>query len=365
MVELADIFRDAGPAYLQRFGDRMLPSHRRVLRNIVACRTPALGGQMYFCHRCDLERSVYFSCRDRHCPKCQGHEGERWLEKQRRLLLPCEYGCATCTVPAGLREFARSHQRKVYSILMRSAALALLEVASDRHFVGGLTGVMAALHTWSQTMIHHPHVHLVFPIGGLGEKGASWVKPRHPRYILPDYALAKVFREKVERAFRDEGLYEKVPRKVWWSKRWVAHVKRVGTGEKVLLYLSRYVFRIAISDKRILSYDERRVTFRARSQKGKPIRITLGVEEFIRRFLQHVLPKGFVKVRYFGLWASACRPKLEKARTILHAHHAAIGKKLPRISPPEPAPRPTPRCPKCGRPYDRSPVTIPRSREPP
>jgi hypothetical protein len=177
VVELAEIFRDAGPAYLQRFGDRMLPSHKRVLRCILACRTPALGGEKYFCPRCELKHSVFHSCRDRHCPICQGHEGERWLEKQRKLLLPCEYGFATCTVPADLREFARSHQRKVYSILMRSAALALLEVASDRHFVGGLTGVMAMLLTWSQTMIHHPHVHLVFPIGGLGEKGASSKRP--------------------------------------------------------------------------------------------------------------------------------------------------------------------------------------------
>jgi len=132
VVELAEIFRDAGPAYLQRFGDRMLPSHLRVLRNIIACRTPALGGQMYFCHRCDLEHSVYFSCRDRHCPKCQGYEGEKWLEKQRKLLLPCSYGFATFTVPAGLREVTRSHQLVTYPILIRAAARAVLEVAGNR-----------------------------------------------------------------------------------------------------------------------------------------------------------------------------------------------------------------------------------------
>ena len=365
MVELAEIFRDAGAGYLQRFGDRMLPSHKRVLSNIVACRTSALGGEMYFCPRCELERSVYHSCRDRHCPKCQGQEAERWLEKQRKLLLPCEYGFATCTLPAELRKIARSNQRIVYSILLRSAALALLEVASDRHFVGGLTGVMAVLHTWTRAMIYHPHVHMLFPIGGLGEESMSWVKPRHPRYILPDYALAKVFRENVERAFRDAGLYEKVLREVWASKRWVAHIKRVGSGEKALLYLSRYVFRIAISNERILGYDGHRVTFKAKDQEGNIAPVTLGVEEFIRRFLQHVLPKGFVKVRYFGLWASACRAKLAIARRILDDHHTAIGKKPPRTTPPGSVPRPAPRCPKCGCEYDRSPVTIPRSREPP
>lgn len=365
MVELAEIFRDAGPAYLQRFGDRMLPSHKRVLENIIACRTPALGGEMYFCPRCELEHSVYHSCRDRHCPKCQGHEAEKWFEKQRKLLLPCEYGLATCTLPAELRKIARSNQRLVYSILLRSAACALLEVASDRHFVGGLTGVMAVVHTWTRAMIYHLHVHMLFPIGGLGEESMSWVKPRHPRYILPDYALAKLFRENVERAFRDAGLYEKVPRKVWASKRWVAHIKRVGFGEKALLYLSRYVFRIAISNERILAYDGARVTFKAKDQKGNIAPVTLGVEEFIRRFLQHVLPKGFVKVRYFGLWASASRGKLETARRILNDHHTAIGKKPLRTATSESAPRPTPRCPKCGCACHRLPVTIPRSREPP
>jgi len=360
VVELADIFRDAGPAYLQRFGDRMLPSHLRVLRNIIACRTPALGGEMYFCPRCDLEHSVYHSCRDRHCPKCQGHEAERWLEKQRKLLLPCEYGLATCTLPAELRKIARSNQRLVYSILLRSAARALLEVASDRHFVGGLTGVMAVLHTWTRAMIYHLHVHMLFPIGGLGEESMSWIKPRHPRYILPDYAVAKLFRESVERAFREAGLYEKVPRNAWASKRWVAHIKRVGFGEKALLYLSRYVFRIVISNERILGYDGARVTFKAKQEM-----VTLDVEEFIRRFLQHVLPKGFVKVRYYGLWASACRDKLGKARRILNDHHAAIGKKLPPTATAESVPRPAPRCPKCGGAYENPPVAIPRARGPP
>jgi hypothetical protein len=359
VVELADIFRDAGPAYLQRFGDRMLPSHRRVLRDIIACRTPALGGQMYFCHRCDLEHSVYFSCRNRHCPKCQGHEAEKWLEKQRKLLLPCSYGFATFTVPAGLREVTRSHQLVTYPILMRAAARAVLEVAGDRRFVGGLTGVMAMFHTCTRTMIFHPHVHIVFPVGGLGEDGNSWIKPPKRNYILPSYAVSRIFREGVEREFRREGLYDLVPKKTW-CRPWRTKMKLVGTGEKVLLYLSRYLFRVAISNERILAYDGARVTF-----KAKDAPVTLDVEEFTRRFLQHVLPKGFVKVRYYGLWASACRPKLEKARRILEDHHAAIGKKPPRTATSESASRPTPRCPKCGCPYDRSPVTIPRSREPP
>ncbi len=364
MVELADIFRDAGPAYLQRFGDRMLPSHRRVLRNIVACRTPALGGQMYFCHRCDLEHSVYFSCRNRHCPKCQAGDAESWLERQRGILLPCEYGLATCTLPAELREIARSHQRVVYSILIREAAHALLEMAGNRLFIGGLTGIMAVLQTWTEAQIYHPHVHMLFPVGGLGEDGDSWVKPRKRTYILPGYGLAKVFRERVERAFRKAGLYDLVPRKVW-RRRWVANVKRVGSGEKALLYLSRYVFRIAISNRRILAFDGQRVTFAAKDRGGRPPIITVDSHEFIRRFLQHVLPKGFVKVRYSGLWASACRAKLEAARRILDAHNIAIGRRPPRRPPSEPSPRPQPQCPNCGAPYENPPERIPRARAPP
>jgi len=150
-----------------------------------------------------------------------------------------------------------------------------------------------------------------------------------------------------------------------WRRRWVANVKRVGSGEKALLYLSRYVFRIAISNRRILAFDGQRVTFAVKNRRRRPAIITVDSHEFIRRFLQHVLPKGFVKVRYSGLWASACRAKLGKARRILADHHAAIGKKPPRTAPPESVARPAPRCPKCGCEYDRSPVTIPRSREPP
>jgi hypothetical protein len=364
VIELAEIFRDAGPAYVQRFGDRLLPSHRRVLRDIAACRTPALGGQMYLCPRCGHEHSVYHSCRNRHCPKCQGAEAERWLEKQRSLLLPCEYGFATCTVPAGLREVARSHQREVYSILMREAAHALLEILADRRFVGGLTAVMAVLHTWTRAMDYHPHVHLLFPIGGMADDGKTWIKPAKPNYVLPAFGLAKVFRERVERAFRTAGLHELVLDKVW-RRRWVAHVKPVGDGEKALLYLSRYVFRIAISNERILAFNGKRVTFNAKDRTGRVAPITVDVEEFIRRYLQHVLPKSFVKVRYYGLWASPSRHKLETARKILEHHLKAVGKTARPRNAESPLIPARPRCPICGAPYEDPPTPIPRPRAPP
>jgi hypothetical protein len=364
MTELADIFRDAGPAYVQRFGDRLLPSHRRVLRDVSACRTTVLGGQMYLCPNCGHQHAVYHSCRNRHCPKCQGNEAEKWLIKQRELLLPCEYGLATCTLPAGLREIARSHQRTVYTILMREAAQALLELVGDRRFVGGLTGIMAVLHTWTRAMIYHPHVHMLFPVGGLADDGGSWIKPRKRTYILPGYGLAKVFRQRVELAFRKAGLHDLVPRKVW-RQRWVANVKRVGTGETALLYLSRYVFRIAISNQRILAFDGQRVIFGAKNRDGGTVRTTLDALEFIRRYLQHVLPRHFVKVRYYGLWAPACREKLATARRILEHHLTAIGRPPPVSKINEPATHARPRCPRCGVPYQQPPTEIPRSRAPP
>ena len=347
---------------MQQFGDRLLPSHRRVLRDVVNCRTPALGGQLFLCQRCGHEHSVYHSCRNRHCPKCQGHESELWLIRQRDLLLPCEYGFATCTLPAGLRQIARSHQRTVYSILMREAAYALLELAADRMFIGGLIGIMAVLQTWTQALIFHPHVHMLFPIGGLA--GETWVKPRQRTYILPGYGLAGRFRERTELAFREAGLYDLVPRRVW-CKPWVANVKRVGTGENALLYLSRYVFRIAISNQRINAFDGQTVTFSGKSRDGLTARYTLGSQEFIRCFLHHVLPRHFVKVRYYGLWAPACRKRLAVTRKILEHHLKAIGKpSTPRVTD-DPDATFIPKCPNCGFRYRHPPLKIPRPRAPP
>jgi hypothetical protein len=240
--------------------------------------------------------AVYHSCRNRPCPKCQGDRAEAWLSRQRDLLLPCDYALATCTLPAGLREVARSHQRTVYSLLMAEAAHALLELAENRRFIGGLTGVMAVLHTWTRTLIFHPHVHMLFPVGGLTDGADAWVKPRKRSYLLPAYGLARRFRERVEIAFRTTGLYDLVPRRVW-RQRWVANVKRVGAGDTALLYLSRYVFRVAISNRRILAFDGRCVTFSARNRDGTTTRHTLDAHELVRRFLQNVLRRGFSTVR--------------------------------------------------------------------
>ncbi len=367
MPELADVVRSAGQAYLARFGDRLLPSHRRVLRDLADCRTAVLGGRLFSCD-CGASHPVYHSCRNRHCPKCQGGDAERWLERQRELLLPTGYGLATCTLPAELRAVARSHQRVVYAIILQEAARALLDVVANPAYVGGLGAVMAVLHTWTRALLFHPHVHLLFPAGALAPGGASWRKPRKRSFIAPGHALGKRFRERVEVAFKKAGLHHLVPAAVW-RKRWVANVKQVGAGEQALLYLSRYVFRVAISNDRIERLDGSGVTYRwTDSATGATRRTTLAAVDFLARFLQHVLPRGFKKVRYFGLWAPAHRAELAVARAIL-GHHPANAATAAR---PEHEPNDAPGssavtwvCRACGCVSSNPPREIPRSREPP
>lgn len=367
MTNLAEICRTAAGPYLARFGDRVLPSHQRAMRAITDCRTSALGGQLYQCE-CGVNRPVYHSCRNRHCPKCQGGVAQGWLEKQRGFLLPTGYALATCTLPSELRNIARSEQRKVYSILMREAAHALLDVTAKKDFIGGEVPIMAVLHTWSRAMIFHPHVHMLFCVGGLDVRDRTWMKPAKRRYVLPSFALAKTFRERVKSAFVKAGLADQIPEGVW-KRRWVAHVKKVGSGEKALLYLSRYVYRTAVSDERIESFDGHRVTFRwTDSRNGETRHDCLAVEEFLRRFLQHVLPRGFVRVRYYGLWAPRRRKDLAFARELLSRHAVACGSSALRgQATPTDHSRPFPdlRCPACGRVYRHPPTKIPRTRGPP
>lgn len=360
-VELADIVRRVSGTLAM---EGLLPSQRRVLQDVVRCRTPALGGHLYEC-TCGRSRAVYHSCRNRHCPKCQGNDSERWLTDRRELLLPTSYGLATCTLPSELRSIAVRKQRTVYAVLVREAAGALVEVCRNRRLIGGTPAVMAVLHTWTRAMLYHPHVHLLFSAGGLSEDGLTWHMPRKRHWILPGYALAKVFRERVEAAFRKRGLYHLVPARVW-RKRWVANVKSVGSGDMALVYLSRYVFRIAFTNSRLERFDGTTVTFTWTDSRTRSTRReTLPAGRFVRRFLQHVLPRGFVKVRYYGLWAQTRRGRLTAARAILERCLEALGK------PPQPigrAPRPPMPpliCPQCGAPYSNPPRIIQRTRPPP
>ena len=317
MLEVADIFREAGPAYRERYGSNMLPSHLAAMEAIEACRTEAMGGHLRECDSCHQRQYSYHSCRNRHCPKCHGDKTRRWLEDQRARFLDCSYYLVTFTLPAELRPVAKSHQKLVYGLLMREAAASLTKLALDPRFLGAKPAMIAVLHTWTRAMLFHPHVHILATAGGLSPDLASWVEPKNPRFLVPDRALSKIFRAKVRDALDQGSLLGRVPTDVWRNP-WVVDCKHAGDGTKVLDYLGRYIYRIAIANSRIERYEDGEVTFRYKDNKTQHVkRCHLTGEQFIGRFLQHVLPRGFIKVRHYGLYSSASSKKLERARTLL------------------------------------------------
>lgn len=319
MVELADIFLRHGPDYRAKFGDRMPRNHLKVMRAIEQCRTKALGGRVFKCKKCSEEHYAYHSCRNRHCPKCQNAETTAWLKTHSNLLLPVPYFFCTFTLPKELRPLVRANPRDVYQAFFSASASALKKLALDSRHLGGHIGFMGILHTWTRILNYHPHIHYIIPGGGLSPDGERWFPTQNPKYIVPAGALSIIFRAK----FRDElariGLLASVPASVWQkNKKWVINIKRTGMGETALKYLAPYVFRVALSNHRLESLEDGKVTFRFKDSKsGEWKRKTLDAEEFIRRFLQHVLPDRFFKVRYFGFLAHRSRCKLEKIRTLL------------------------------------------------
>jgi hypothetical protein len=313
VVELAEIFRHYGPAYRARFGDRLLPSHRQAMWAIEHCRTEALGGHVYHCPDCDQHVYQYHSCRNRHCPKCQSEQAQHWLEHQQELLLPVPYFMLTFTLPAPLRPVARSHQAPLYDLLFHTSASATQHLAADPRFIGGQLGLVGVLHTWGRTLTYHPHVHYLIPAGGLADDGQTW-RPARDDFLVPVKALSGIFRARFRDALRSTELFELVPASVW-EHDWVVHCKAVGNGETAFKYLAPYIFRVAISNSRILKVENDQVTFRYRaSDSGQAKLCMLAVEEFIHRFLQHVLPKGFVKVRYYGFLSVSQRAQLTTLR---------------------------------------------------
>jgi hypothetical protein len=323
MVALADILRAAGPAYRATHGGRMLPSHHRAMDDIVRCRTPALGGSLYRCDDCGALDYRYHSCRNRHCPTCQEDRAQDWLDRVRARLLPCDHYLLTFTLPHELHAVARSHQRTVCAALLREAAAAIQTLATERTWVGGTLGILAVLHTWSRTLEYHPHAHLLVTAGGLTADGTAWVTPAHPRFLVPGYRLSAVFRAQMQAALVRAGLAGEGDPRVWQS-RWVVHVQQIGTGEHAARYLARYVYRVALTNHRLARFAAGRVTFTYTHARTREIRrLTLPVDVFLARFLQHVLPRGFTKIRSYGLLSAARRPDLERARALLRCHALA------------------------------------------
>jgi hypothetical protein len=317
VIEVADVFRRFADGYLAAHGASMLPSHQRAIADILACRTEALGGHLWRCDQCSAERFAYHSCKNRSCPKCHTEQTERWLQARRAEMLPSPYFHVTVTVPEELREVLRANQRDGYALLMKAAAEAIIELARDKRHVGGTVGVLAVLHTWTQQLVFHPHVHCLVTGGGVSDDGRLW-HPARNAFLLPVKALAKLVRGKLKAAFAARRP-DLVRPAAAWAKPWVVHCTAWGEGgQAVLDYLARYVFRVAISNTRIVALDDRTVTIRHKHRKSNRWRTSrLPGHEFMRRFLQHVLPKGLHKVRYFGLWHHTRREQAARARLLL------------------------------------------------
>ena len=367
MVEMAEIFRGYGPQYRAKFGARMLPSHRQVIRAIEQCRTGVLGGHVYHCQECGEIEYRYHSCRNRHCPKCQNGKGHQWLEKQHDMLLPVPHFMLTFTLPSELRSVARSHQKLIYDLLFRISAAAAQHLARDSRFVGGQIGMVGVLHTWGRNLSYHPHVHYLVPAGGVAADGQTWL-PCRKNFLIPVKALSRIFRAKFRDALRKMDCFAHVPASVW-KQEWVVHCQPVGSGFKALKYLAPYIFRVAISNNRILKLADGKVTFRYRaSDTGKTRFCTLAAEEFIRRFLQHVLPKGFVKVRYYGFLSSGLRQRLAVLRQQLDALPTDVTDTDTQIadhSTDTPSPHHAVLCSSCGQLMQRRSIIRPRARCPP
>ena len=311
MGRLGEIFRAHGPEYRQRFGERMSVDQLRAMRAIERCHTPEAGGVLWRCSSpdCDARHFTFRGCGNRHCPACGQSHAEQWLRKQCALLLPgVTYHLVTFTVPEPLRRPIRSHPRELLELLMRTATSTLMDLCKNPQWIGGIPGVTAVLHTWTRQYEYHPHVHLITTGGALDPTG-RW-RPAHPRFLVPVHALSPVFRARFRDAMRQAhpAIFAKLPPSVW-NQNWGVDSEPVGSGQRAYGYLARYVYRVAISEPAILHHDEELIVLRYRKTKtNQPATLRLPPQEFLRRFLQHVLPSRFCKLHHYGLHHSSRRP---------------------------------------------------------
>jgi Putative transposase/Transposase zinc-binding domain len=342
MSGLAEIVASHGTEYLDTFGDRMLPSHKRALADILACRTEAMGGNLCECEECGHQHYAYHSCKNRSCPTCHSGDTKKWLAKREIELLPIRYFHVVFTIPSELRDSVRSNQKQLYAVLMRAAVDTLQKIGLDPHFVGGQLSMLAVLHTWTRALEFHPHVHMLVPGGGLDKDGV-WRSARK-KFLVPVEALSRMFRARFMKLAR-KALPQETFSKEVWNKEWVVFCKPTfNRARKVLRYLGRYVHRIAITNNRILATKDGNVTFRYQESKnGTWKTMTLQAGEFLRRYLQHVLPQGFHKVRYYGMLSPANRVTLKRVQLLLAQR--SRNKEEDKQETPEPAPKNI--CPCC------------------
>lgn len=362
-IEVADIFRSAGPAYRVAHAGHLSLSQLKVMSAIETCRTAALGGHVEACSDCGHQRIAYNSCRNRHCPRCQGAAARTWLEAQEANLLPVGYFHVVFTLPAQVADIAFHNKALIYDLLFKAASETMLTIAADPKHLGVRIGITAVLHSWGSAMTHHPHIHMIVPGGGIALDGERWISSR-PAFLLPVRVLGALFRRLFLTrllALHDAGklaffsqLAPLADRRALLrhlspvrKKRWVVYAKPPFAGpEAVLAYLARYTHRVAISNSRLLRFDEAGVTFRYKDYRkagaGRQQVMTLAADEFIRRFLLHALPRGFHRIRHYGLLASARRKDhLERARRLLDVAP-------PPTDEPTDDAGPQPTCPCCG-----------------
>jgi len=351
---VADAARQFGPAYRVRYQATLLPSHARALRDVAACRTPALGGHVTQCDQCGAEHYVYHSCRNRSCPTCHGAATATWLAARERELLPVPYFHVVFTLPSVLREIVRAHQRALLAALMTTAAESLQALAADPRYVGGTLGILAVLHTWTRALVYHPHVHCLVPGGGLAADGQTW-RPARGHFLVPVRALSVGFRARFLAQLKTRCPEVVIPAAVWRTP-WVVYCKPSVQGSApVLRYLARYVHRVAITDARVSAVTAETVSFDYKDRRAAAgacwRTMTLSGDEFLRRFLQHVLPRGFHKVRYYGLarpGAAAIRARRQARLTAASGRAAATPNGTPAAAgPAATATRPPDRCRQC------------------
>jgi hypothetical protein len=336
-LEVADIVRASGDRFWEHYGSHLAWQHRKVLDAIVRCRTAALGAHRDQCTRCGHQAISYNSCRNRHCPRCQGNAHAHWLAQRRAELLPVSYFHIVFTLPHDFSSLVLQNKRVLYDLLFRASAATLLELADDPKYLGADIGFLGVLHTWGQNLQHHPHIHYVVPAGGLAPDGSRWIASSR-RFFLPVGALSRVFRGKFtaglqqlfrQRKLRFHGslqslaeprLFRQLLRQLF-QQDWVVYAKPpFGGPEHVLQYLARYTHRVAISNHRLVTFQNGQVSFRWKdyARGGKQKIMSLSVDEFLRRFLIHVLPKGLVRIRHFGLFANRRRGRmLARCRALL------------------------------------------------
>ncbi len=338
-LEVADIFRDQGAAWRRANAGRLSLGQLKVMSAIERCRSAALGGHVLCCEGCAEVQIAYNSCRNRHCPKCQGSAARRWLENHQADLLPVDYYHVVFTLPAAISDIAYQNKAVIYDLLFKAAAETLLTIAADPKRLGARLGITAVLHTWGSSLTHHPHIHCIVPGGGLSLDGEHWVACK-PGFFLPVRVLSRLFRrlllDKLSAAHRAGqlqffGQHQALADGQAFARYlsplrntdWVVYAKRPFAGpEAVLAYLSRYTHRVAISNSRLIACDERGVTIKWKDYRAKRCdrykTLTLATDEFIRRFLLHVLPSGLHRIRHYGLFANHIRVKhVQRLRELL------------------------------------------------